>query len=56
VSPSMLEMLRVRSSEPSASKLLELQAPHVIALLCFPIKDKKISEHTSVAVSGADRL
>ena len=37
VSPSELEMLRVRSSEPSARRFASLQAPHVIALECFPI-------------------
>ena len=37
VSPSELEMLRVRSSEPSARRFASLHAPHVIALECFPI-------------------
>ena len=37
VSPSELEMLSVRSSEPSARRLASLHAPHVIALECFPI-------------------
>ncbi len=42
MSPSKLEMLRVRSSEPRASRLLELQAPQVIALLCFPKNVDKV--------------
>ena len=37
VSPSTLEMLSVRSSEPRASKLASLHAPQVMDLLCFPI-------------------
>lgn len=37
VSPSMSEMLKVRSSEPKAKRLASLQAPHVMDLLCLPI-------------------
>ena len=36
VSPSRLDIESVLSSEPRANRFPELQAPHVIALLCFP--------------------
>ena len=36
VSPSKLDIESVLSSEPRANRFPELQAPHVIALLCFP--------------------
>ena len=37
VSPSELEMLRVRSSDPNAKRFASLHAPQVIAFECFPI-------------------
>jgi hypothetical protein len=36
VSPSVLLMERVLSSEPSASKFSVLQAPQLILFVCFP--------------------
>ena len=37
VSPSELEMLRVRSSDPKARRFASLHAPQVIAFECFPM-------------------